>query len=172
MPAVKFSDLNREILTPAPAWRFWVTFPDIPGVQTAGQTLPFLLSRVTAAGKAIEVEPVPFNAGVRFFPTGMSTDTLTLTFYENIKFDVAQSFRSWIDSVVDDEGNFGLPANYKKEIKLESLGFDGKTLATFAWRDCMPLRMDGYDWDGASTNHISPSISMNVDGVKKPVIAS
>lgn len=168
MPAVKFADLNKENLTPAPAWRFWVTFPDIPGSAVPGETLGFLLSRVTSAGKAIESEPVPFNSGIRTFPTGFSVDALTLTFYENIKYDVAKSFRAWIDAVVDDDGNFSLPAVYKKEMRLEGLGYDGSTLVTYVWQDCMPQRLDGYDWDGASTNHISPTLSMHVDSAKAP----
>lgn len=172
MPAVNFSQMSDEKLTPAPAWRFWVTFPDIPGSSTSSETLGFLLSRVTAAGKAVEIEPVPFNAGTRHFPTGWSTDVLTLTFYENIGFDVAQAFRSWIDKVVDDEGNFELPKNYKKEMKLEALGYDGKTLVTYTWKDCMPQRLDGYDWDGSTTNHISPTLTMHVDSAVKPQAGS
>lgn len=172
MPAVKFSHMNQDKLTPAPAWRFWVTFPDIPGSSVSGETLGFLVSRVTAASKAIEIEPVPFNAGTRNFPTGWSTDVLTLTFFENISYDVAVAFRSWIDKVIDDDGNFELPANYKKEMKLEALGYDGKTLVTYKWKDCMPQRQDGYDWDGSATNHISPTLIVHVDTAVKPTFGS
>lgn len=170
MPAASYTDLST--IEPAPPWRFWLTLPDIPGSPVAGQKLPFLVSRVSGPGKAVEIEPVVFNAGVRHFPTGWSVDNLMITFVEALKYDVVVAIRKWIDAVVDDDGNYSLPATYKKPVTLEGLGYDGKTQCTFEWTDCMPQRLDGYEWDGSASNHLSPALALSVDGVKAPQLAS
>jgi hypothetical protein len=166
MPGVGYSQM--QAMTPAPAWRFWVTFPDIPGNPNASRDLPFLVQRISGAQKAIEIEPIVFEGGVRHFPTGWSVDNLTIVFAEDIKYTVVRAFRSWIDTIISDTGEFGIPGGqkgYKKNVTLEALDETGATVQTFTWTDCSPQRLDGYDWDGTQTMHVTPSLTMAVDGL-------
>jgi len=170
MPAVSYSDINTNV-KPAPNWRFWLTFPNIPGAQQAGQRLPFLAQRVAGVQKSIEVEPIVFEAGVRHFPIGWSVDNLVIQLVEDLDATVSKAIRRWINMVIDNDNNFGIPGGpngYKKDFSLQSLGPDGQPIVTFSWKSCMPLRLDSYEWDGTQTGMLLPQLTVSVDDIADP----
>ncbi len=167
MAGISYTNINTSV-TPAPSWRFIVQFPTIPGSKVTAQQLSFMVQRITASQKNLDVEPIVFQAGVRHFPTGWSVDNISLTFAEDISYDVASAFRSWIDIVVSDNGVFGLPGGtngYKQQISLQAIDYTGAVDCTFTWTDCMPAKIDGYDFDGTATQHIMPTVSFAVDSI-------
>jgi hypothetical protein len=151
------------VIKPAPAWRFTVTLPDLPGQQAAGQTIHLLVERFTSTHKGLDYEPAPFNAGSRNFPTARVTDGITITFAETSGYDVIRLFRSWKNLVIDDDGNFGLPSQWKKDITLSPLDETGDSVGSFRYTGCSPARVDPYEYDGAHTSHVSAVVSFSVD---------
>lgn len=165
--AISWSDLDSN-LKPAPSWRFIVTFPSIPNSKISGQTLQFLVERFTASHKGIEYEPAVFAGSSRHFAVGFAVDALNMVLAETLSYDVVKAFRSWMDIVIDADGNYGLPAKYKKTIRLQPLTEGDDTAVTFAWSGCSPQRIEGYDYDGSQTNHIQSTITMSVDTAIAP----
>jgi hypothetical protein len=122
--------------------------------------------------KGIEYESVPFNSGTRNFPIGQIVDALSFSLMETTAYGAISYMRAWKNMVIDDQGNFGLPATYKKPVTLEGLDETGATVVTFQWLDCSPTRVESYDFDGSQTGHVSAQVTLAIDNVAVPQVGS
>lgn len=164
MPAIAFKDLDTN-LDPTPSWRFFCTLPTVPGSTLQGQTLSFFIERMTAPQVGIEFEPVAFNSGTRQFPNQRTVDSITMVLAEDTKYSVIRYLRAWKNLIIDDNGNYGLPAQYKMPIQLQPFDSTGKSNMTFSWSGCCPSHVDAYDFDGSTTKHVTCSVTFVVDGM-------
>lgn len=165
MPAISWADLDTNI-NPVPIWRFYCTLPSITGSNGLnGQTLSFLVERVTLPIPGIAFEPVPYNAGERKYPATRTLDVIGITFVEDQNYSVLTYFKAWKDLVVDDSGNFGLPSTYKKQLQLDSLNEQGEVIHSFTYPYCAPTRVDSLEFDGTVSRFLPVTIYFEVDNV-------
>lgn len=164
MPAISWSDANSN-LKPTPSWRFYCTLPTVDGTSLNGQTLAFYVERISAPQVGASFEPAPFNSGERQFPNMRTIGQITMTLAEDTNYSVIQYLRAWKNLIVDDNGNYGLPSNYKKQIQLQPLDETGASNFTFSWQGCAPTQVDAYDFDGSVSKHVSCNVVFVVDSM-------
>lgn len=163
MPAISFSNASKVV--PAPSWRFYVEFPTLAealGVNNTFLQDGSLSLQVMSFGlqhKTIEHEEVFYNSGHRFFPTGTQIAPLAVTFLENEAFTVAQFYTAWRNLVIFENGNFGLPKDFCKPLTFTPLTSQNKEVLPRLYEDCFPISLEGEQFDGASTNFITSTIT-------------
>jgi hypothetical protein len=165
VPAISFSDAS-NILKPAPAWRFYCTLPTISGSSVLnGQTLSFLIENLQAPNVGVSFEAAPYNAGERQFAVMRTIDALQISFAETTNFDVMKYLRAWKNLIIDDVGNFGLPASYKQNIQLQPLDETGEAILTYSWQGCAPSHIDVITFDGSTSHHVLVNATFTVDSL-------
>jgi hypothetical protein len=165
MPAIGWSELNSSI-DPVPTWRFYCTLPSVSNSNSLnGQKISFNVERATLPIQSLAYEPAPYNAGERKFPSVRTLDVIGISFLEDTSYSVLNYLLGWKNLVVDDSGNFGLPAIYKKQIQLDSLDVQGNVIKSFYYPYCSPTRIDSIDFDGTATKPIMINAYFEVDNV-------
>jgi hypothetical protein len=167
MPALKFSDISSQLLEPAISWRFYCTLPTVDegADDLNGQFLSFLVERVQLPIVGVAFEPSPYNAGERKFPAARTLDVVGISFIETSKYQVLNYMWAWKRLVVQENGNFGMPANYKKPIQLDAFNQQGIRTRSFRYPYCAPSRIDNLEFDGSGTKAITVNVVFEVDNV-------
>jgi len=163
LPAISWSNLTD--FTPAPSWRFTCTLPTVAGTNLNGQKLSFQVERISCPMPGINFEPAVFNSGERQFPNLRTIGAITISFIEDTNYSILQYLRAWKNLIIDDDGNYGLPASYKKQIQLQPYDETGQSNITLSWSFCAPSQIEPYDFDGSQTRHVTCSVTFVVDAM-------
>lgn len=99
-----------------PALSFRFLLPSLPyGLE------PQFVKSVAVNYEVLDVEPHPVASTNFYYPTGFDASELVITFHENSTYDTTDKVMKWQHEVIDEDGFFGLPAHYKKDIPVALL---------------------------------------------------
>lgn len=129
-----------EVKDPAFAFRWFVYVPDAGGLyQCIAEKLTATFPKVPAKSR--------FTSGrVNYFPDNNEIDGLTITFYETYDYDVTRWLSRWCGKIVHEDGSYGVPNDYKKEIIAQLLlpGSDTPSL-TLTYKGAWPTDRGAYN---------------------------
>ncbi len=128
--------LSREIAlsVPDPAlstqWVLRVPFVNST-IQVVAEKVTATFSKVPATAR--------FNTGSNtYYPGTNDIDALSITFYETYDYRVSQWLRQWRLLVVHDDGNYGVPAEYKKKMFVQMYSSQGNIAQTLTYHGTWP----------------------------------
>jgi hypothetical protein len=163
----KFKGQVKDIARPN---RFAVTINDPPGGMATWQEEPIGFTVKTFSLPAREIGEIIVNfQGMQTKIAGDPTyPDVTMTLHNEYDWGVKDFFESWLEgiSLTETEGTNtrSAPADYKTTIKVEQLGRDGDTLATYVLVGAFPKTMDAIELSHESTDSIEElSISFGYD---------
>lgn len=98
-------------------WYAWFPF-------TNGMVYHVLAEQITPTFPKTPSKPRPTDGSMTYYPDTSDIDGLNCTFYESFDLRVCAWLRAWRKLVVDNEGNYGVPAIYKKEVVVQLYSCD------------------------------------------------
>ena len=138
-----------------------MTFPS--AVVTNTQSLAIDVQRLSIPILGMDPDVVPFGPSVRNFAATRTIDPITITFTEDVSFNVMTSFLAWTKLVIDANGNFSVASVYWQPISFQPILLDGTGPNTYTYNSCWPTHITGLDWDGSVMNHVTPTVTFAVD---------
>jgi hypothetical protein len=91
-------------------------------------------------------------------------DPVTMVIYETENFDALESILKWKLSVVDSEGNYGLPADYMKDITMELWNQSSESAAMTRYlRNCWPTETAPLELNYTDSGRITLSVTFSAD---------
>ena len=105
----------------APSWRFWVQLPDLEGVSPPPQVI---VVGGNFSHPHVDSEARFRSGSYNYFPQFNDIEAIDIEFMETEDYEVTQYLYNWFGLVVHDDGTYGLPDIYKKEIYLYLLGHE------------------------------------------------
>lgn len=149
--------------------------------NTREANLATLQKRDKFAGLLYRIEEIPagywtvdtdqrYYAGSRYpYPGYRTIDSITLTLYEDVRYSSWNLITSWIDEVVDKDGNYGVRADYVRDINLYA--FDGasntKPVMGIVYQDCWPSGSGQQQFSYGQSDRVRWSVPFSVSGVKR-----
>ncbi len=158
MAGTAFDDVN-NLPDPAIAWRFGCTFPTINGLTIADT----YLDKATLPQELVESANQYVAGSFVYYPTTMNSSDVELTFYEDRSFSVFKYLTYWRRQVLDDDGNYGLPKDYKKELDFTLYDQTGATGLTLRYVGAWPKGPAAYNMDSESSGRLLTVCSMSLD---------
>lgn len=107
-----------------------------------------------------------FQAGARTkYPRFLSMANVSITFFEDVTYATTQYLSYWKSLVVDEEHNYGLPTDYKKEIYLFAFDTISNYDPTFVGRlkGCWPTSISGLSYSNGASDKVSLVCDFAVD---------
>lgn len=167
----------------APSWRWVVRLPDIiPRVSTPSfpvpyqgllrtSTIPFgLVDNIEFGIRQIDSDQRFRAGGKHNFPRFMSVPNLSITLYEDVNYSVTRFLRSWQNLIIDDDHNYGIPANFKHPITLFAFDYVSNTKPVMVGYalGCWPTTWSGlsYNYDASGPVTITVDIAVDDDVVQ------
>ena len=156
---------TRGLRDPAPAWRWVVRMPDLVPMGGGSPATLEGLGPVTQApfGRVSSIDfgvrqidsDQRFKAGKRVnFPRFVTMPSVNITFIEDVDYSVMRYLRSWSNLIYDENGNYGVSADYKFTITLFAFDTISNTQAVMVgfMRGCWPTNLSGlqYAYDSGS----------------------
>lgn len=171
--------------SPAPAWKYVAVLPELSNTNrvegTAGaqgfnnlsSPKAVFSSKASLPGilvESFEVNHIGINSVQRFysartinFPGRMSVSSFTINFYETDTYQVTDYLALWRNNVVNDNANFGLPCDYKKDVRLFAFDYQGNYAAKFILSGVYPELVSSYSYDGTTSDRLKVSCTFSVD---------
>lgn len=87
-------------------------------IDNASAVTYLLAEQMSATFPKIPAQSRFTSGTVRHYPGMQDIDQIAITFYESHDYKVTQWLKTWTNQVKDDNGNFGLPVTYKRNIVL------------------------------------------------------
>jgi len=180
MPYIPSIQQVRAKPDPAPAWRWVVKMPDLtPRTQIAGfpkdyaglsrvSSTPFgMVDRIDFSVRQIDSDQ-RFGGGTRMnYPRFVSIADVSISFYEDVNYVTTQYLRSWMNLVVDEDFNYGVPAIYKHDIKLFAFDYISNTRPVMVGTlvGCWPTNFSGlsYQYDQSGPVTITSTFAVDRD---------
>lgn len=170
---------------PAPAWKYVAVLPELSntnplettanaqGYNNISSPKAKFSSKASLPGilvESFEVSHVGINSVQRFysartinFPGRLSVSSFTINFYETDTYQVTDYLSLWRNNVVNDNANFGLPRDYKKDVFLFAFDFQGNNTAKFILSGVYPENVQAYSYDGTSSDRLKVGCTFSVD---------
>lgn len=183
LPSV--SDVEGFIKDPAPSWRFVVQMPDlldpstVKGITLNDPGFPALYDGLLATKtvpfgfvEAIQFGTRRIDADHRFaagstdkFPRFIDVPTITILLYENDKYDSFRFIRSWMNQIVDEDHNYGIPALYKRDINLYAFDVVSNSIARMIGKlnNCWPTAVQVLTYEYGKSDRIVLPVEFSVD---------
>lgn len=155
---------SRAIAQQAPAnnWRWIARMPSIPGAPAATQVVA---ESIEFQFRSIAATPRFGGAMQRKFPTVTDVAAVNMSFYETEGYIATTYLDRWQKMIVDDQGVFGMPREYKKNIVLELYSITESKLYTGMLIDVWPSQVGGFSLNYNDSGRIVVSCSFEVDRV-------
>lgn len=178
MPGISFSE--GASIKPAIAWRYRVILPsfgddasgatnaDGSSVAMSGQKIQLLAQRVNITQRHIDPENAYIAASVRVFPTQYMIDAFAITFIEVERFDVMRYIRRWQERVIDKNGYYGLPKDYKRQVAVFPLNVKGEDAVKIPYADCWPTAPAPFDLDSTQMGYVTQAVTFVTDNADLP----
>lgn len=114
---------------------------------TNGMVYHVLAERAAPTFSKTSFRPRPAAGRQKYYPEATDIDGINITFYETFDFRVTNWLHSWRKLVVDDDGNHGPPALFKKEIIFRLYARDNlsKPSMTMIYTGCAPTDQTAYE---------------------------
>lgn len=161
MPSLSYDDAN-ELDDPAIGWKFYCDFPTMNGVSVKNAQL----MRAQLEHTAIDAQP-SFVAGTNLhYPKDFNVPPLSLTFHEEKSYSALRYLNAWRQLVVDNAGNYGIPKDYKRDLKITLVDLNGKDAMTITYIGCWPTHPMGYTLDSDSSHLVVTMCTFSVDKVR------
>ncbi len=133
------TDLNKfdqtliyKLDPPLPAWR-WVgklSGPDIPGVNWDD----LIIETITLPnGETLSPLNIFGSGRTRYYPDFPEVSAITVGFYETETGAANLSLTKWQEAVKSNDGWYGLPKDYKSELKINQFGYSSNVQAVMAY---------------------------------------
>jgi hypothetical protein len=97
------------------------------------------------------------------YPDKRSIGDISITFYELVDDTVKKFFLGWSRKMIDENGIYGLPKDWRKWVEIETLDCDNKVVAVRRY-SVMPLRIHGMGMDQGGEALVTPTVDFSVDG--------
>lgn len=107
--------LAHSIPDPAQNTLWWLTVP-----FSNGQVYHVLAERCSATFPKTSFRPRPTDGKQSYYPETTDLDGLNIAFYEAFDYRVTNWLNTWRKLIRDDDGNYGPPALYKRDIQVRS----------------------------------------------------
>jgi hypothetical protein len=146
MAGVTYSQIAK--IRPAILWRFLATLPKFQGMTL--DLTPYV-SSISSGGVQIATEDEHVAGIMASFPTHGTVDDVTITFVEDSSYSITSYLEIWRNTVLSNNGDFGLPYDYQKTITLEPLDETGKVKAIYKFINCYPVSRHALEYSGEST---------------------
>jgi len=127
--------------------------------------------------RSFEADSVQRNAHPTYFPGSYSVSDLNLSFFMDSSSKAHMYLKAWQALVMSDsdptafsnQGLFGLPSQYKKNITLFILSVTKKQLLQLKYINCWPKNLDALELTSDSSTGLSQPVSFAVEDVKVTV---
>lgn len=126
---------------PALSTRFFCFFPDV------GEDIYMALAlKVQATFPKVPAKSRHTHGSVRYFPDNNEIDGLSITFYETYDFKVTKWLSRWRGLIVHEDGSYGVPTDYQKDIVVQCFlpGSDSPAMV-FTYKECWPTDQNPFD---------------------------
>lgn len=166
MAGISLTGIENDFPDIVPLWRFLVILPDIVDWQgNAPQTpQPMRIQKFTVATQNISDESEPIAQWAKHFPTTSTVNSSQCMMYEsggqNNAYESTMYWKAWLSLIHDPNGDFGLPSQYYKTIKVYSLDITGQVICRFDIIEAWPLHAGDFDFDGSSPQEAYNQISL------------
>ena len=105
----------------APSWRFWVQLPELDGIRPPPQVI---VVGGNFSHPHVDSEARFRSGSYNYFPQFNDIEAIDIEFMETENYEVTEYLYNWFGLVVHDDGTYGLPDIYKKEVYLYLLGHE------------------------------------------------
>lgn len=166
MPGIGLTDIEDDFADIVPLWRFIVVLPDVVDYQgnSVVTPKPIRIQKFTISTQTISDESEPIAQWAKHFPTTSTVDSGQLTMFESggkkNPYESTKYWKAWQSLVHDVDGNFGLPIDYWKTVKLYSLDVQGNVLCRFDVIESFPTHAGTHDFDGASPQEMYNMVTL------------
>jgi len=118
---------------PALAHRFFVRIPDMHDPQEC------IVDAIDMTFHSVQAKGRHMQGAQKFYQDMKDIATVTITFHETYDFRVTKYLQRWRNKVVDKDGNFGAPIEFKRDIFVDLLGLEtNDPQLTFILKDAWP----------------------------------
>jgi hypothetical protein len=97
------------------------------------------------------------------YPDKRSIPDLSIVFYEMVDDTIKRFFLQWSGKVVNENGIYGLPKNWRKWVEIETLDTSNRVVALRRY-SVMPRRISGMGMDQGGESLVTPMVDFSVDG--------
>ncbi len=99
------------------------------------------------------------------YPRFLSMANVTITFYEDVAYSTMQYLSYWKSLVVDEEHNYGVPDDYKKDIYLFAFDTVSNYDPTFVghMKKCWPTSIGGLSYSHGASDKVTLTCDFAVD---------
>lgn len=97
---------------PALACRWWVQVP----TDTVSSPFECIAENIEISFAKTPAKGRHFQGTQRFYPDIRDIDSVTITFYETFDHQVGKWLQRWRSKINRDDGSYGYPVDYKKDI--------------------------------------------------------
>lgn len=168
------------LAAPAQDWHYRVVLPQFPKVLNTpssnisgwGSKLIKETSDMGLFVQGIDIPQVTVSSNPRKysgrdlnFPGRVNVQSFSIQFYEDRNYNVTNYLNLWKQAIVNDNGDYGLPVQYKKPIRVYSYDEDGFKRILFSMWECYPETTQGYSYSSANSGRIVLSASFSCDWV-------
>ncbi len=160
--AISFDDVSKAGADTSPGWRFNVYLPDLPGLA-APQLVRAV--NVTLPMQYVDTDSIFRGGFMEMFPTVTGTDSLEIQLLETAKWDCLRYLTKWRSLQVDENGLWGLPSEYKKDILIYPLTHLGESAIGIRVKRAQPTRPQPTQMNGASSELVHLGLTFTCDRV-------
>ena len=131
---------------------------------------PEFVESVTIPIPSIDPEAV-FRAGRRFYyPKFQDIGDVAATFYETHAFTVTNWIKEWKALIMDENGLYGLPSDYARDIVLYAVDPTGTRRAELRIKRCFPTTGDVYPYSSGNSERLIPSHTFSADALEFEIL--
>lgn len=176
MPAYTLQQVNARA-DPAPSWRFRVALPtdvatnpfgagsEVGNAFGAGSSdmINMRAEMVDVNHTYLDMQPSYVQGTQIHYPRAYTIDPIDITFYEDVNYTAFKFFTTWRNKIVDRNGNYGLPKDYKRTIDIFMQDYAGNEPMQFRYLGCWPMRVHAFQLNGEATDRVRTAVTFSVD---------
>ena len=130
-----------------------------------GEGMTFRASRITIPLTFLESEGWVKQNTREYYPTLNDIGEITIEFKEDEKGTVRKFIFGWRKVMMNDDGTYNYPDEYKKTVMVEFLKRDGTVATKYELHGCFPKNPADMDLDYAASEVLLMSCTFSVDYV-------
>lgn len=158
--------LNGELLNdPAPDWRYLVRWPEIKGVTSRMANEWVIAETLTFTHPSIPSQGRHGGGTMTYFPDFNNIASSSITLYEDQYYSALFYIMSWRNLVIDQEGNYGLPIEYKRNIDIEIYSIFDSSEPTIVGTlyGVWPSEISAFEYSYEGQDRIKLQVDFSVD---------
>ncbi len=151
----------QQLAPPAIDWRWVVNLPSIPGAPNSKN---IVVEAIEFPHFSISAIPRFNGASNRHYPGISEISAFAMTFYEDNMFSATKYLYAWKSLVVDTNGIYGVPADYKKDLRLRMYDIQDHIMFNGTLQECWPTNISSYSLNYNDSNRLTISAQFATDG--------